>query len=345
MRAYIFTEGGPEFGYGHISRCSALYDALVDEMGISCTMLIAGDAKVADNIEYRHQKWYDPESLKDLDFSDALVIADSYHAPAEFYAFIAARAKTALFLDDTMRIDYPAPSYVLNPALSAEKMSYPKKDGLRYLLGIEYALIRTAFNRKVPQTAVQDQSGTRQPPQDEAKPGKLPQCTSRNHILIAMGGGDTANITRPVLHSVCMRLPSSPVIVIVGKGYRDPAGLEQENRSSAAGSVEIVHDASAEQMRDIMQKSAVAFSAGGQTLYELLRMRTPTIAFQIAENQSGSLEAFRKFGIIGRIYTPSEADLAVRDYCTSAPAIPPPILDGQGASRVICKVTQNHNHS
>ncbi len=50
-------------------------------------------------------------------------------------------------------------------------------------------------------------------------------------------------------------------------------------------------------MRDVMLSSDVAISAGGQTLYELARTGTPTVAVSVADNQKKNVEAMGKVRI------------------------------------------------
>ena len=162
-----------------------------------------------------------------------------------------------------------------------------------------------------------------------------------------MGGSDVADITTNLFRSIHIKFPSTPITVIVGKGYRHTQALQQladeytehaqhpQACEQTKPLTEVIISATAEQMRNCMAQSIVAFTTGGQTLYELIRMQTPIIAFQVAENQSASLNALLKFGIISKIYLPEEIEESVQDYCTKELITPPPLIDGNGAYRVI----------
>jgi len=144
MGVIFLTEGGSNIGFGHISRCLALGHAF-QEAGASCEFIVNADDKVKDTLspsKYNIFDWLsEPERVFKILAGANLVIIDSYLADLEFYQKIAGIARSCVYIDDNKRLDYPK-GVVLNSAIYAKDIDYPKKKEVTYLLGPEYALLR-----------------------------------------------------------------------------------------------------------------------------------------------------------------------------------------------------------
>lgn len=125
-RALLFTEWGETIGLGHLRRSEALRDHL----------LASGfEAKIYANL--------DPRDHKDWREGDWGVI-DSYLLPLEAYEWVSHQTQKAIFLDDTLRLDYPK-GVILNGAMGAQNLAYPPKEGRELWLGGDYTLVRQEF--------------------------------------------------------------------------------------------------------------------------------------------------------------------------------------------------------
>ena len=103
MKVMIFTEGGKRTGFGHISRCVALYDE-VQRRGIQVELIVHSHdelCEIVGNREYTLINWYTSDVINQLIPSDSYCIVDSYIASKELYQEIKERATSTLFLDDT----------------------------------------------------------------------------------------------------------------------------------------------------------------------------------------------------------------------------------------------------
>ncbi|HQF37072.1 MAG TPA: hypothetical protein PLL26_05540 [Candidatus Dojkabacteria bacterium] len=61
LKVFILTEGGKNIGFGHITRCTALYQAF-EEKGIIPKFIVNGDESVLDllkDLNYRLLNWID----------------------------------------------------------------------------------------------------------------------------------------------------------------------------------------------------------------------------------------------------------------------------------------------
>ncbi|OGR69961.1 MAG: hypothetical protein A2089_11450 [Elusimicrobia bacterium GWD2_63_28] len=172
MKVLIFTEGGGKSGFGHVTRCLSLYRAF-RAAGADAEIVLDGDAAAAGLLRgarHRLMAWRGPRGLAALLGGDIAVV-DSYKAPLNFYRQAAARARLLVSLDDCKRLRYPA-GLVVNGAVAAARLRYPRAAGVDYLLGARYTPLRPEF-KTCPR---------------RAQPAKL------RRVLITFGGADTAGL-------------------------------------------------------------------------------------------------------------------------------------------------------
>ena len=267
MTIKIFTEGGPDIGLGHISRCSALYDEIIDR-GISVEFYIYGEidnTKIADGKNIYNVNWLTKEFLNDNITENDYCIVDSYLASIDLYEIVAGKAKKALYIDDTGRLHYPK-GIVINPSLNADGIRYPNDDNIRYLTGPEYVILRKPFVEAV-----------RVDINKEAK-----------RVLVTMGGTDIRNLTPLIIREICNMHPELQFDIVVGETFDKAEKLE-------LGNVHFHFNVNANEMKELMLNADFAISAAGQTIYELIATQTPFVAIKIAENQENNISALMKY--------------------------------------------------
>ncbi|MEY4504662.1 MAG: hypothetical protein RL154_958 [Pseudomonadota bacterium] len=101
LQVVIFTEAGTNYGFGHLSRCEALKDALI-EFGVDVKLYVRDEIEWLDNTL---------ELAKDAD----IAVIDSYHAPIAVYEEVAKSVKTCVWFDDENRLNYPS-GIIINSA-------------------------------------------------------------------------------------------------------------------------------------------------------------------------------------------------------------------------------------
>jgi len=143
----IFTEGGVGIGLGHLTRCRALAYTL-QQRGCNPVFFIFSDHDVAGVVQ--------PFSVQNIGWKAdvgsiikkdqlSFAIVDSYLASRDVYDVISSILDgKMLIIDDCMRLTYPK-SFVVNPSIYGESLGYPIGDGLRYLLGKDYIILRPDF--------------------------------------------------------------------------------------------------------------------------------------------------------------------------------------------------------
>ena len=272
MKVCILTEGGKNIGFGHITRCISVYQAF-EEAGIHPELIINGDETVLGFLKDKNCKIFDwlnnRESLFALVRDADIVFIDSYLADYDLYEKISIIAKTGVYFDDNIRIKYPT-GFVLNGAVFAERMPYPERSDVRYLLGTRYTPLKKEF-WDVPEKPIRPILET---------------------AMITFGGADIRNLTPKVLKLLQNAYPRLFKKVIVGSSFQNIADIEKLRDSNT----DLIYYPDATEMKKIMLESDVVISAGGQTLYELAKVGVPTIAVSVAENQSANIMGCQKAG-------------------------------------------------
>jgi spore coat polysaccharide biosynthesis predicted glycosyltransferase SpsG len=325
MDILILTEGGEKIGFGHITRCISIYEAF-EEVGTRPELIINGDEPVSDFVKNRNFKIFDWLNNKEMLFrilKDAdIVFVDSYLANHNLYEKISNIAATGVYFDDYVRINYPK-GFIINGAISAERMPYPKREGVTYLLGAQYAPLRREF-------------------------WDVPTKRIHNNIEIAMitfGGADICNLTPKILKLLAGAYPQLNKKVIIGKGFRNISEIESvKDRKS-----ELIYYPDAVGVRKVMLESDIAISAGGQTLYELARIGIPTIGICAAENQRRNIKEWEETGFLKYIGSENTEDfrqeledalkyLTNKLVRTDMANIGRKIIDGKGCNRIVNKI-------
>jgi len=323
VKVCILTEGGVKGGFGHITRCTSIYQAL-QERGIQPTFIINGDESVQQqfkdsNVSCINFDWQnDIERLFTYVKGADIVFIDSYLADYNVYEKVSKAVKTATYFDDDIRMEYPR-GFVINGAILAERMPYPAKEDVTYLLGTKYTPLRKEF-WDVPVRKTRDNVEV---------------------IMITFGGADIRDLTPKVLKLLVDTYPGLVKKVIIGKGFRNAAEIEalKDNHT------ELIYYPDTAEMKKFMLESDIAISAGGQTLYELARMGVPAIVVAVADNQLGNIEGFQRLGLIDYAGYWDECDLLdrilggveslkdrKRRFCMRTNA--KKIIDGRGSLRI-----------
>ena len=126
--------------------------------------------------------------------------------------------------------------------------------------------------------------------------------------------------------------------IIIGNAFGNIDAIKREVDKNT----NLIYFPDTKKTKDIMLRSDIAISSGGQTLYELARVGVPTIAFLQAENQRLNLEAWDKEGFIeyvggynnlGKKISQGLDRLPLRKERARRSGIGMRLVDGQGARR------------
>lgn len=281
MRVAILTEADERIGYGHLARCTALYQAF-ESLGDEPELFIAGGgspARLTSGLTHRPEDWREPYRIAAASAGADIVVIDSYVADGAAYASAAAEAAVLVCLDDTMRLAYP-PGIVVNGAVRAAEMGYPRREDVTYLLGPAFAPLRAEF-WDVPVKEIS------------------PAVTT---ALVALGGSDVARLAPRAVTALEQMTPGPAVIVVLGAG--DETGLgERAQRLPVANATEVLAE---------MLKADLCVASAGQTLVEAACVGVPTVAVCVADNQRVNAQGWAGIGFAEYAGEVGERDLDAR---------------------------------
>lgn len=270
MKFIILTEGGKNIGFGHLSRCVALYQALNNFKAESeIEYFFKGDSEAGaflqkHDIEAVCYDWISDISklVIKVNVEDKIII-DSYLAPKSLYDELSNKAGgKILMIDDYNRIEYPA-GIVVNPSIYGEHLKYPKRKNVRYLLGKDYIILRKEF-WEVPDKQINKKV---------------------KNILVTFGGMVESDLIDKIIHSL--------------DSYRfNFISVDASKRKHTAAD-----------MLRYMLDADICISGGGKTTYELARVGVPTIGICFAENQKRNLEYGDQAGYLKYAGNSNDKDL------------------------------------
>jgi len=201
MRVAIVTEGGKNIGFGHITRCLSLYEEF-KRRKIPIIFVVNEDAVLKEKLKGKPCRTYQAgtskikEIIKAIEGFDALVI-DSYLLALGDYLEIRSVIPWLICIDDNQRLDYPA-DVIVNGAVYAQELNYPKVADRKYLLGPSFIPIRPEF-AKAPRRRIKDEI---------------------ENILITFGGNDPLKRMPKIRSFLKTRYPSIAVDVLHNKNVR-----------------------------------------------------------------------------------------------------------------------------
>ena len=245
--ALVITETGKNIGIGHQMRCQAIAQAL-DEIGIKTEWMIGGSGQINEDTYF--------ETIA----KHRVVIFDTYLIDPKIYSRLTKFSeKIYVHIDDNARQNYLS-GIVVNGTIGAEKIFKTQYKGVTYLLGTKYIPIRKSFW------------------------DVLPKAYKKNieNVLITFGGDDIRRLTSRIVRWIVAENKEIKTInIVVGKYFKK---IEYSRRWISDQKIKLWYNVDEYKMKNLMEAADIAVSAGGQTLYELARTGTPTIAIKVADN-------------------------------------------------------------
>ena len=308
-KLFIFTEGGGKLGYGHLSRCSAIYEE-AENLGYKVEFIVNGDKEVEEFLDNKNltlvdwrNSLYLKKMLKDNDFA----VIDSYLAKDDIYNLISILVKKVIYIDDNKRVDYPK-GIVVNPSISCKNLDYPKKIETKYNFGVDYVILRKDFLNV------------------EKK-----EINSINDIMITFGGSDITNATPKVLELLEEKYSEIRKHVVIAKGFKNIDEIKMRCDKNTI----LYYNLSAKKMKELMYRCDFAIVAAGQTIYEMIRVHLPFIPIKVVENQENNIRGLIKIGIIEKEIGIDEIIENINIQLERFKNLDGNIIDGKGASRII----------
>lgn len=329
----IRVDATKEIAIGHLKRCISLACKL-REQGVAVSFLTKRDnftERCLKNLGFNHA-FAGSHFNQDDDCAFAISIAikteakiiiiDSYELDEVYRKRLMDNGLFVVSIDDVA--DRYIPSHlIINGNLNAENIKYTDTGRVSLCLGIRYLMLGPEFWNL--NTTV--------------------DIDNFNNVLITMGGIDHYDLTSKILAVLDKFDFNFDVTVIIGPYYDNLDAIKiQAYRMKKK--VDLVD--SPPSLFPYMRKCSMAFSAGGQTLYELAAFGRPVIGITVWENQAGNVSELSKIGaIIGITYKEDKGFNVMLEESTlrliydkterqRLSSISSSLVDGRGAERA-CK--------
>ncbi|WP_436930031.1 PseG/SpsG family protein [Halosimplex halobium] len=326
MHVAVRADGGPEIGYGHLVRTSALVEALLNTDHV---------VTIATTTPQNAQEVYpeacsvvevssrgDPETFLDRlsESNPDAVVTDAYPIDTDYQRAVMERYPHLVIQDDARHTI--CSDVLVNGNLYAPSLDYEYIDDQpQWCLGPEYLLLRRAIA-----VLADDEPPWRDPPKQ---------------MLVTMGGSDIARLTPTVIRAV--NGFDLHVDAIVGPGCSEEQ--EQDIRDAASTvSTDVRVDRDPDDFPKRMFEADLAVSTASTTTYELLALGTPIVSCPVVDNQQPIATALRERDA-ATVVEPdggeTEFQTAVNEYLNdpelrqSRRQIGRNLVDGHGTRRVL----------
>lgn len=323
------ADGGPEIGYGHLVRVSALTKELIDR-GLQVVLATATPVHANEVVPSDVEIVPLPSRTDSAPLLDVLgagveiAVIDSYVADERYQRAVREEVTLVMVSDDTR---HPICADVLvNGNIYAPDLKYQFLGQEPELyLGPDHLMVRDAITRLV----------------DQDPPWRDPP----NRLIITMGGSDIAEMTPTVLRA--SEGTGLDVEAIIGPGF----SVRQEKAIREVASTITNNTTVSETPDDLpyrMFQADIAVSTASSTTYELLALGTPLVAVAVADNQQPIATALRERDgaeIVDESTGPENIHDAILRY-VDEPALRRvrrergrSIVDGRGTIRIANSIT------
>lgn len=327
------VDASAEMGMGHLMRCRAIAEAVVDCGGEAFFAMVSPMPIIVDilaDIPAQCIRLPGPGNsqaeLKGLihwiqQNKPRITVLDGYHFSDAYHCAVAHEGALAVLWDAADRQAVPT-DLIIDASPNAPIQTYVQiSPSARLLTGPSHALIR----RDIRQAAI----------------ASWVPLAQRTKVLLNFGGSDPLNLSMTVLPELAIRLPLGvDISVLAGAAYRHlPALKALAQRLSQQIDINVYfHPPS---VVPIFCASGLVVSAGGGTIGELVALSLPALSVIVAKNQVTANEDGPYPCIDGRL--PNAAPLIAEHAAALWKDLPRRehmvqnlrgLVDGKGALRV-----------
>jgi UDP-2,4-diacetamido-2,4,6-trideoxy-beta-L-altropyranose hydrolase len=291
-RIIFRADGNSRIGLGHVVRSLALAAMLRNEFECVFAIQEPDETLKAQILETCHGIITLPVCAPSEDrfnyelsayiSAEEIVVLDGYNFNTTYQQSIRSREAQLICIDDIHAYHFVA-DVLLNQAGGVDATNYKVASYTKMLLGPKYALLRQPFlkaskqNRTIPK-------------------GKL-------KLLLNMGGADPDNYTLKIAQEIAALENIATIEIVVGSAYKYLKELQIWLHAKT--DINLHQNLNAEQMSQLMQKSAMAITSASGVAYEYAAVGGVLFILQTADNQA-SLYNFLTENGIARPYTSAD---------------------------------------
>lgn len=272
---YIRADGGTEIGLGHLVRCFALSQMLMEYFSVSFYCQEVPESFLEDLISVGigciriRDEFTFFESLT----GDEIVVLDHYQLDSDYQKSIKDKGCKVVCLDD-LNIGHFYADLVINsaPGVAMETYLPNIEPYTRLALGLEFALLRSSFLKLASQ-----------PPR---------QSERIKTAFICFGGGDFKNLTEASIFECVRSALFDEIIVVVGASYRYYKSLKA--KISLQKEIKLYQNVDEVTMVSLLQKSDLFIVPSSGILLEVFCTGGKVISGWYVDNQKHLFEYCKK---------------------------------------------------
>lgn len=333
----VRVDSTQETGMGHFMRTLALAQKWQKEKG-DVFFLINDNLALKERIKQEKMNFFiNPSKTGSMDDCNNLIkiakenkiswiVVDGYNFNENYFDLLRNNDLKFLLFDDDARLNHYNADIVLNQNLHGKKEWYEdkKEEYTNCLIGTNYVLLRNEFLKYIDY-------------KKEIKDKVI-------NVLITLGGSDSNNYSLEIL-KVINKLNNENLKITVVIGANNPheeilKNFVKKNNSN----VQILKNIS--NMPNVMEKTDLAFSSGGSTIWELAFMGVPTIVGstvpveEILLNGLNENNLFKTIGNLenldkGNLYNIFKDLMYNKEKCEKMSRDAQKFIDGYGSQRII----------
>ncbi|PIY07973.1 MAG: UDP-2,4-diacetamido-2,4,6-trideoxy-beta-L-altropyranose hydrolase [Flexibacter sp. CG_4_10_14_3_um_filter_32_15] len=274
-KVYFRADANSQIGWGHIVRCMALADMLIEDKNsiFECIFLVQNPSLILQNqIKEKFELSILEETtdfLEEAHFiaqnylqDNSIIVLDHYQIQTDYQRIIKQNSNSKIVCIDDIYSWHFLADVVINHGGKINTENYSCEPYTKLLLGTEYALLRQPFLKAAL---------------------KKREIKNIETIFICFGGADIQNLTGKSLELVLnFDFIKKINVVITGDSY----SKELHNLVAKNPSICLYQNLDAQQMADLMQESDLAFSPASSLSLELLATQPFIILGKSADNQA-----------------------------------------------------------
>ena len=312
-KVYVRVDGGDQIGLGHLIRCFALAKMLQSDFQIIFACQTIPEKFISELAEagFVYIGLGKDDDFFELIRPENIVVLDGYHFDSRYQKLIKQVGCKLVCIDDLYDKVYFA-DLIINHAPGVENWNYNAQVYTQYALGLDYALLRTAF----------------------LNPVILKSPRLDNSILICFGGSDGKNLTVETLKIILATNRFGTINVITGESYLGFEELEPLLKSNTM--INHYHSVDEYQMAELIAVSNISVVPSSGILMEVLVLGNIIISGMYVENQKYLFENFKKMGafISAEDFSPKYLKDAIAKALNYIPKSRQ-LIDGKSGQRII----------
>jgi len=332
------VDGNAELGMGHIARCLALSRAMQKiAKDVNLLFITKGYREAVTWISKEGQSLkIIPSNLSEteelafiattlLKLKPDIIVTDLPYASEEYLRELKKYGKLMVSIDDIALVTHCA-DIVVSGYLSAKLKKYKTTNpNTKFLIGVQYLMLREEFEKMH---------------QVQRKIRK----NARN-VLLTLGGADPENLTMKVVRALSKINQKLDVIVVLGPAYTRHEEFQKLLKELKTSKSKFKVKCNVKNMARLMMRADIAITAGGETIYELAAVGTPSINISHMEHQSINARELERAGAVinlglGKEVSEEQISSAVlyllkdKDLRQKMSLAGKRLVDGKGAKRV-----------